>query len=192
MSEFGPIFRESFVSFTLDPWYNIENSVFGFPKGSNFLNFVLHGARLSALQEGYFDRSVPGNVTNKLTLLEVLIFFFCRTIWTNIFHLDVCKDIDKSTNYSLIHVFEVLFNDSSINMMDQEYLVIKSNRSIVYQVLFLLVLERYNLYFFRPWMQIGWNNSSSSSVSEITSEIENQKSIFVLFKTSTHFHLSEK
>ena len=75
LSEFGPIFRESFVSFTLDPWYNIENSVFGFPKGSNFLNFVLHGARLSALQEGYFDRSVPGNVTNQLTPLEVLIFF---------------------------------------------------------------------------------------------------------------------
>ena len=99
LSEFGPIFRESFVSFTLDPWYNIENSVFGFPKGSNFLNFVLHSARLSALQEGYFDRSVPGNVTNKLTLLEVLIFFFAEqfgpTFFTSMF-------VKISTNQRII------------------------------------------------------------------------------------------
>ena len=60
LSKFGPIFRKSFVSFTFHPYNNIQNSVFGFPKDSNFLHFVLQSARLSAEQDGHFDRSVPG------------------------------------------------------------------------------------------------------------------------------------
>ena len=56
---FGPIFRHSFVSFTLHPYNNLCASVFGFPVGSNFLHFVIQSARLNSAEEDFWSNSVP-------------------------------------------------------------------------------------------------------------------------------------
>ena len=56
---FGPTFwSDSFVSFTLSPWNNICNSVFGFPQASHFLQFVLQSAELNAVEGDYLENPV--------------------------------------------------------------------------------------------------------------------------------------
>jgi len=50
---------ESFVAFRLAPYYNIQSSIFGFPKGSYFLQFVLETAKLHFASEDFGKLSVP-------------------------------------------------------------------------------------------------------------------------------------
>ena len=47
------------MSHTFAPYYNIQNSVFGFAKNSNFLYFVLQSARHNAKLKTFWERPVP-------------------------------------------------------------------------------------------------------------------------------------
>lgn len=58
LKPFDSNFLHSFVMFTLDPYYNLSNAAFGFPKQSNFLKFVL-----SLLEENFAFESYPPSLS---------------------------------------------------------------------------------------------------------------------------------
>lgn len=53
-----PVFSHSFVSYALDEWNLLVNGVFGMPKGSKFLSFVLESARMNSKQKGYKNNTL--------------------------------------------------------------------------------------------------------------------------------------
>ena len=55
----GKEFLQSFVSHTLHPNYNIQNSIFGFPVRSKFLKFVLQNVETNAMLSKLKDFPVP-------------------------------------------------------------------------------------------------------------------------------------
>jgi len=55
---FKDVLTRSFVANIGDPWKNIQNSVFGFPKGSKFLEYVFR-ALVWNIEEGGEDLGVP-------------------------------------------------------------------------------------------------------------------------------------
>lgn len=50
---FGSTFRHSFVCYSLAPWNMLPASIFGMPKGSKFLSFVLESATSNSKQKDY-------------------------------------------------------------------------------------------------------------------------------------------
>ena len=99
LSAFGETFKTSFASYTWEPYNAICNSVFGFPKGSNFLYFLLQSAILNTRDVKFWRREITRQFGP---------YFFTSML--------------------------VIFNDSNIHLINQEYLVLKSNKSVMYQV----------------------------------------------------------
>lgn len=70
LKPFDSNFLHSFVSFTLDPYYNLSNAVFGFPKQSNFLKFVL-----SLLEENFEFETYPPSLSGPTFLTTCFLAF---------------------------------------------------------------------------------------------------------------------
>jgi len=100
LSRFPTDFRYSFVSHTFDPNYNIQSSIFGFPKNSKFLKFVLMHVKTNAKLAKLNNWPVP--------------LRYGPPFFTTMF---------------------VLYNDNKVHMIEQEYLVLLSNKSITFQTM---------------------------------------------------------
>jgi len=100
ISRFPTDFRHSFVSHTFEPNNNIQCSIFGFPKNSKFLKFVLSHVQTNARLSQENDWPVP--------------LRYGPPFLTTMF---------------------VLYNDNKVHMIDQDYLVLLTNKSITFQVL---------------------------------------------------------
>ena len=116
ISRFPTDFKHSFVSHTFEPNNNIQCSIFGFPKNSKFLKFVLSHVPTNARLSKENDWPVP--------------LRYGPPFFTTMF---VGLDIIFCTRVSIMA--QVLYNDSKVHMIDQDYLVLLTNKSITFQVL---------------------------------------------------------
>ena len=111
-----PVLKRSFVSLIIDGEAFIYNGIFAFAKGSNFLKFVIETVRTSYSEVANYNQ----------------LWISCRTgpiFFTSMF-VSFLINIQTLKN----SLFQLHFYDTRINMFDKDYLVTRSEKSIIYQV----------------------------------------------------------
>ena len=118
--------RNSFVAFTLEPYNNIQNSIFGF-RQVHRVHFKYMSSPMS--HPGFpFSQVCPWSCKDSCWLISLWKAVCAREAWTDLFHHYVCELQEKAIPEKW-RLLQVQFGDPRVKMISQDFLVLNRTKT---------------------------------------------------------------